>query len=117
MKLTHRMEDKICMVTFMGNLALDSIDEVKEYVRPLLEDSKIHGFVFNCEKVNLIDSNGVGFIISTFKTVQSRHLKFIVCHLSKKNIDIFRMLSLDKIMVISPTEEEALSQIRKSLSE
>jgi len=109
---SHRIEDGICVVTIEGNIALDGVNEAKNYLKPHLESSDVSGLVINFEKVNFIDSSGIGLIVSIFKTMQQKNGKFALTNLSKKNEEIFSITRLNKILDIFPSEAEAVGALK-----
>ncbi len=111
MQLSHRIENDVCIVAIEGNIALDGVSDVKSYVKPFLEDEAVQKIIINFEKVNFIDSSGIGLIVSIFKTLQQRQAKLALCSLSNKNNEIFNMTRLDKILNIYGSEDEALKNI------
>ena len=72
MVFNHRIDKSICVVSIEGNIALDGVNEAKEYLRPLLENKDVKGLLINFAQVNFIDSSGIGLIVSIFKTLQQR---------------------------------------------
>ena len=108
---THRIENGFCLVNIEGNITLDGVNEAKTYLKPHLESSEVTGLVINFEKVNFIDSSGIGLIVSIFKTMQQKNGKFALTNLSKKNEEIFGITRLNKILDIFPSEAEALSSL------
>ena len=111
MQLEHKIENSICLLTIEGNLALDGVSEAKNYIKPFLSDNSIKGIVINFEKVNFIDSSGIGLVVSVYKTLQQRQAKVALSNLSKKNIEIFTMTRLDKILSIHDSQESAISSV------
>ncbi len=109
MIFSHRVDNGICIIAIEGNIALDGVNEAKEFLKPHVESDEIKGIVINFEKVNFIDSSGIGLIVSVFKTMQERSGSFAITNLSKKNEEIFTITRLNKILNIYPTEEEAIS--------
>jgi len=99
------------VVTIEGNIALDGVNEAKAYLKPHLDNPEVKGLVINFEKVNFIDSSGIGLIVSIFKTMQQKQGKFALSNLSKKNEEIFSITRLNKILDIFSSAEEA----RKSM--
>lgn len=109
---SHRIEDGICVVMIEGNIALDGVNEAKSYLKPHLDSSDVNGLVINFEKVNFIDSSGIGLIVSIFKTMQQKSGKFALTNLSKKNEEIFSITRLNKILDIFPSEGEAVGALK-----
>ena len=111
MIFSHRMENGICVVTVEGNIALDGVNEVKSYLKPHMDNPDVKGILINFDKVNFIDSSGIGLIVSVFKTMQQKEGRFALSNLSKKNEEIFNITRLNKILDIYPSEEEGLAAL------
>ncbi len=111
MIFSNRIESGICVISVEGNIALDGVNEAKTYLRPHMENQELKGILINFEKVNFIDSSGIGLIVSVFKAMQQREGKFALSNLSKKNEEIFTITRLNKILDIYGTENEALSSL------
>jgi stage II sporulation protein AA (anti-sigma F factor antagonist) len=109
---THRIQNGICVVSIEGNIALDGVNEAKSYLKPHLDSPDVKGLVMNFEKVNFIDSSGIGLIVSVFKTMQQKEGKFALTNLSKKNEEIFSITRLNKILDIFESEKEALAAMK-----
>jgi anti-anti-sigma factor len=112
MIFSHRIDSNTCIVAIEGNIALDGVNEAKAFLRPHLENPEIRNVVINFEKVNFIDSSGIGLIVSIFKTMQQKEGKLALTNLSQKNLEIFTITRLNKILEIFPTEQEALAKVR-----
>jgi len=112
MIFSHRIENDTCIVAIEGNIALDGVNEAKAFLRPHLENHQVRTLVLNFEKVNFIDSSGIGLIVSIFKTMQQKEGKLALTNLSPKNLEIFSITRLNKIFDIYPTEQEALAKAR-----
>lgn len=111
MIFSHRVENSVCLVGIEGNIALDGVNEAKAFLKPHMEDPKVKSIIINFEKVNFIDSSGIGLIVSVFKTMQQKEGRFAISNLSKKNEEIFSITRLNKILEIFPTEKEALTAV------
>ncbi len=109
---SHRVEDGVCVVSIEGNIALDGVNEAKAYLKPHLDSPDISGLVINFEKVNFIDSSGIGLIVSIFKTMQQKKGKLALSNLSKKNEEIFSITRLNKILDIHSSEADAVSALK-----
>lgn len=108
MQLSHRIEKQMVLLQMEGNLALDGVSDVKNYVKPFIEDSEIKAVILNFSKVNFIDSSGIGLIVSLFKYLQQHHGRLLLCELSAKNSEVFSMTRLDRVLDFYKTEAEAL---------
>jgi anti-anti-sigma factor len=112
MIFSHRMDSGTCIISIEGNIALDGVNEAKAYLKPHLESPDVRAIVINFEKVNFIDSSGIGLIVSIFKTMQQKEGRFALSNLSPKNMEIFSITRLNKILDIFGSESEALTKLK-----
>jgi anti-anti-sigma factor len=107
------MESNTCVIAIEGNIALDGVNEAKAFLKPHLDNPSIKGILINFEKVNFIDSSGIGLIVSIFKTMQQKDGRLALSNLSQKNMEIFTITRLNKILDIYGTESEGLARLRQ----
>ena len=112
MQVGHRTDNDINILSIEGNIEIEAVNELKAFVNPMLEDASLQGLLINMEKVKVIDSSGIGWIISAFKALQARQAPFALCQVNPGHLKIFTMTRLDKILSIYDTEEEALNQMK-----
>ena len=108
MKLSHRIESKVLMVSFTGNLVLDETIEAKHYVMSLIDDPTIRGMILNCGQMSYLDSSGVGWIASVYKSLNSRQLPLILCGLNSRGQKVLELIGMTKILKFYDTENDAL---------
>jgi anti-anti-sigma factor len=111
MIFSHKQESDTVVIAIEGNIALDGVNEAKAYMKPHLDNPDVKGLLLNFEKVNFIDSSGIGLIVSIFKTMQEKNGKLVLTNLSKKNEEIFSITRLNKILDIFPTEAEGVASL------
>ncbi|MBF0277757.1 MAG: STAS domain-containing protein [SAR324 cluster bacterium] len=117
MKISHRHENQICIVSLEGGLIQKEVGDLKNYMLPLLEDKHTKTLVLNMKRIKDIDSAGIGMLVSIYKNIQKRQqegpdesqLVMVLCGLNQKCRKIFSMVQIDKIMKIYETEEEVLA--------
>jgi anti-sigma B factor antagonist len=84
-------------ITVEGNLILDDAGELKE---KLLErmDKITPGkpLVLDLSKVEEVDSSGLQLLVSFFKTLQNRGVKFNVARINKQMLEILNLSGLSK---------------------
>jgi len=108
----HFIENNMLVLHIEGNITQSSLNDLKTYLKPFLEDNAIQGVILNLEKVNLIDSSGIGLILTFHKQLCQRQAYLRLCHLSQKNREALRLTQLDRIFSIYPTVEEALQRVK-----
>ncbi|MBF0278210.1 MAG: STAS domain-containing protein [SAR324 cluster bacterium] len=109
MKLSHRTDQNIYIISLEGDLASKNMNEIEHYITPLLKDENGGGIIINFDGITFIDSSGVGLVLSMFKTLQARDSRLALCQLGEDNMEIFEMTRLNDILSIYTTEEEALA--------
>lgn len=112
MNLIHRMEEKTCVITLIGNLALSETANLRDYVQPLIHKETISHLLLNCKKVNIIDSRGVGLLAAILKDLEDLKKGFSLCALSEANYGIMDSLQLTQVIPVYSSEMEALSTIQ-----
>jgi anti-anti-sigma factor len=85
---------------------------VHEMVKDRLE-SGTRNILFNFEKVEFIDSFGVGEILASYISTQNLGGKLKLARLSKKLYLIFQVTMLTKVLEIFDSEESALQSFIK----
>jgi len=113
MEITHRRTNGICLVTLEGMIALDGLSIVKKHLGSLIEDRTIQAIAINFENVSLIDSKGIGFIVTLYRKLLEQQRKLVLYQMKRNARDIFEMLAMDKMISIYTTEAEALAALKE----
>jgi len=111
MKITHRIDNRVCIVTINSDLARGMVDDTNEYIKPLLNDDKIDAMIMDLDQVAFIDSSGLGLIVEIYETLKKREAKFALFHLTKKNQEIFRLTHVNKFIRVYSTEADAIAHL------
>jgi len=72
--------------------------------------------VLNLERVDFIDSTGLGALISLLKTIGDRD-DFVLCGVRMPVTSLFRVTRMDRVFGIHESEEEALRAISERAKE
>ena len=111
MELTKRVEGDIFIISFVGNLILSDLEKAKKFVKECIEQEGSTKIIFDLEGVDFIDSAGIGFIISIFKTIKSKNGNFAIVSLKSKPREVFKLTRLDKIIPIYENVEIAMKKL------
>ena len=114
LKCSHRQQNQVHIVTLQGHLVADTLEAAQQVVYPLLEDQTAQALLINCEALHFIDSTGTGFFTTVYKRCQKRHLALMFCDVSKKYMQLLRMLNLHQLFKIAATEAEALQTLQEN---
>ncbi len=107
MKIEKNVDGKIFIFKFSGNLILSELEEIRNEVKNTIENEGAQEVIFDMSEVDFIDSAGIGFIVSVYKTLKSKNGKFALAGLKKKPKEVFSLTRLDKIIKIFDDIESA----------
>lgn len=93
-----------------GQLDALSAPELKSEVDALVQ-SGANQLVFDLQDLNLIDSSGVGAIVSFYKRTRTQEGDVKIAGLNGQPSEIFQLLRLDKAFEIFPSVEDALTEV------
>jgi anti-sigma B factor antagonist len=99
MKLSHTLEGRTITFTISGNLDATTCLEVRErFDEAVAANPEI--VVVDLSGLRLIDSSGVGAIVSLFKRIRGAGGVFEVRGVGGQPLSIFKVLRLDKVFQI-----------------
>ena len=111
MKLSHRMEYNICIVTLEGRFAMEGAHEVRRYVASFLEDRNIQGMVLNFSQVDFVSSEGINVTAFIYNSLKDRQARLALCGINDNNAEFFQMTGIDKVIEIYKAEADALHAV------
>lgn len=111
MEVTVRVERKICILKFNGQLNRQTLAESESTINKFIDDLEIKGFIFNLESITYMDSFGIGIIADTFKSLEQRKKPFYICKLPEKVKFLLEMMNLHNVVGITEEVEEAISKV------
>ena len=94
-------------VRLKGELDQAVTEKLMIRISELIDKYEIKYLIFNFEKLNFMDSSGVGFIIGRYSQVKKRNGKIIVCSMNRLIERIFNLSGLKKICGVATNENEA----------
>jgi anti-sigma B factor antagonist len=100
------------VLTLKGNLDALTAPELRPTIDELVANRKIR-VIFDLKELTLIDSSGVGAIVSLFKRVRMLGGDVKIACLTNQPKEIFRLLRLDRAFELFETVEEAHNKFKK----
>ncbi len=113
MKMTHYMNDNICIVSVGEYSFLDDASEFKKYVKHLYQTEIMTGMIINLKKASMLNSSGLGEIVFLHRKLENEHISFALCELNLHIQQLFSISNFDKVIQIYHTQEEALRGLLK----
>ena len=108
MEIKQREHDGIAILDLSGRLDLASGSMLKEEVKKLFEKN-ITSVHLNLNRVEFINSSGLGSLVSIMKEVRLAKGRFTLSDLANYVQEIFEITQLSHIFEIFLTEAEALA--------
>ncbi len=109
MNINLRQNDDIAVFDIEGEIRRSEFmdSSLHEMVKNLLEDGN-RKILFNLEKVDFIDSYGVGEILASHISTKNVGGQLKLAHISQKLSLVFQVTMLEKVFDIHGSEQEAL---------
>ena len=102
-------QNDIVILSLKGNLDALTAPDLRPTIDDLVSNRK-NKVVFDLKQLELIDSSGVGAIVSLFKRVRQLDGDVKIACLENQPKEIFRLLNLDKAFDILESVEAAESK-------
>lgn len=90
------------IVELVGEIDAYTAPVLKESLLPLTEEAGAN-IIVDLEKVNYMDSTGLGVFISALKSSKEHESKLKLTHLQERVYRLFKITSLDSIITIDTT--------------
>jgi anti-anti-sigma factor len=107
MEVKKVVEGNVFIFQFEGNLILSDLEKARKLVKESIDGENAKNIVFDLENVDFIDSAGIGFIVSIFKSLKTKNGNFALASLKLKPKEVFKLTRLDKIIPIYDNTEAA----------
>lgn len=94
-----------------GELDQSSIGKLKDKVTKVMDKYQIRYLIFNFEKVNFMDSTGIGFIIGRYAEIKKKKGIIFICSMNRMVERIFNISGLCKICFMAKNESDAMKYL------
>jgi anti-sigma B factor antagonist len=112
LKLDHYNKDGIEIVDVEGEIDVYTAPRLRELLIDLVNNGN-HQIVVNMEKVEFLDSTGLGVLVGGLKRVRAHDGSLDLVCTQERILKIFRITGLTKVFGIHDTVDEAIEH-RKS---
>lgn len=111
--VTDVRNDDYGVVEFHGELDQSTLENTEKRVGEILETFKSPNLIFDFTGLKFINSEGIGFIVSTQTKLLKRNQKLIICGLRRNVEDVLNLIGLPKLISIFPSVEETIKDLRE----
>ena len=116
LKITNRDVDGVTVLLLEGRIVLgEETSALREKVKGLLADGK-KNVVLNLSTVTLIDSSGLGALVSAYTSAKAGGAALRLCNLGSRFNELLQITKLYTVFEISDTEAEAVRAMAKGAS-
>lgn len=116
MEISVEVDSNIICLKLTGSLVASTLDAVKAQVQKLVDKKYIH-IIFDMNRVDFVDSSGLGMCISTARELDTISGK-LVCFGLKDNVQkLFTMTRADQKITIMATRMNAFDHLLAKMQE
>jgi anti-sigma B factor antagonist len=116
LKLTNRDVDGVTVVELDGRIVLgEESSALREKVKGLLAEGK-KKLVLDMKKVGMIDSSGLGALVSAHSTATTAGASLRLSSLSERSNQLLQMTRLLTVFEVSDTEADAVRAMANKAS-
>ncbi|GAA3164590.1 anti-sigma factor antagonist BldG [Planomonospora alba] len=106
LKLDHHSEDRLTIVEVEGEIDVYTAPRLRELLIDLVNKGNFHLLV-NMEKVDFLDSTGLGVLVGGLKRVRAHDGSLELVCTQERILKIFRITGLTKVFGIYSSVDEA----------
>jgi len=111
MKYKHEIKDSVCIIRFSGKImGGPDFEKFHTHVKELVAEDH-PAFLFNLEKVDWINSTGIGILMSAYNSIKTAERRFALCGANQRVSNVYYVLQLDKIFDTFDDCGEALAKL------
>ncbi len=113
LKLDHHTEDGLTIVEVEGEIDVYTAPKLRERLIDLVNQGNFN-IVVNMEKVEFLDSTGLGVLVGGLKRVRAHDGSLRLVCTQERILKIFRITGLTKVFPIHESVQEALGDAQAS---
>ena len=107
LKLGHYTKDGIEVIDVTGNIDISTAPRLRELLTDLA--SKNNQLIINLERVEFLDSTGLGVLVGGLKRVRAHDGSLELVCTRERILKIFRITGLAKVFGIHQTVDQAIA--------
>jgi len=113
--MSIEIKNGISIVRFHGDLTSDNIKLLKEDL--LSTDKGLNHFLFDLEKLELLDSTGLSYLINCLKYSMKNNTEIKILHLDNQPKVVFEITRVNTLFELYDNEKEALNSFKEHNNE
>lgn len=102
------------VVEFHGELDQSTLPDAEQQLTALIEKYDRSFLILDLSDLGFINSEGIGFFLTTNKKLSDRNKKLIVCGVQAHVADVVKVMGLSDIIPVYQTINETINAIKKN---
>jgi anti-sigma B factor antagonist len=113
LQITERTMDGVAVLALDGRITLgDETNQLREKVKSLLDEGR-KKILLNLDNVTLIDSTGLGTLVSIHHSAAAKGASVRLCKLGSKFQEVLQVTKLLTVFDVSDTEADGIKSFAK----
>lgn len=112
MEISIGMDGEVVVVDMTGDFVAGTVEQFKAQMAKLMEKNFLF-VVLNLDKVNFMDSSGLGACMAAHKAFQEKRGALVCAKLSEPVAKIFRVTRADQKLKVAPTRPEGVALLQQ----
>jgi anti-anti-sigma factor len=101
------------VIEFQGDMDRETIHNTEHQVEKFLTSFKKHFLVFDFSGLSFINSDGIGFIVSTHMKLAVKGQGLLLCGFKMNVADVINLVGLPKLIPVFQNMEDIIRYIKK----
>lgn len=117
MRISSKKKDSIMTLDIQGRVVGDASLELRRSINGWLAEipeDEIPKVVLNLDKVSMMDSSGLGVLVSSYTSVQKRNGRLVLAGLGRGLQNLIAITKLTRVFEMYENEEEAIKSFQES---
>lgn len=111
MKCETKKVGNVMIFSVSGDIVFNYLNEIRDIIKKEMGIADTDKFLIDLSNVGMVDSAGVGFIVSIYKTVLSRKGSFALLNPNEVVKNVLETVGLTRLFKVFESEDEAVKAI------
>lgn len=112
-QIDSQIENNITTLTVNGDIDASSSIQLDDAMKKVLDDGATK-LLLDCHHLNYISSAGLGVFMSYLEEINEKEIKMAIYGLNDKVHNVFEILGLDQLLVITKDKNEAINYVNEA---
>jgi stage II sporulation protein AA (anti-sigma F factor antagonist) len=105
-------KDNYQVVEFKGNLDKIGLEKAEPMLEEVVNNLKVNFLVFNFEKLDFINSEGIGLMLTLHARLIKREMKLVIAGANSHVKDVFDVIGMTKIISCFDSLNECIDSLK-----